>query len=84
MEAPDPPATVSFRPTREEAEIIEKVRKRAGLATRTDALRYLIRRGAEATGSLKDEPVFRFRASKGQPTDGKTLTSRRIDDELYG
>lgn len=74
---------VSFRPSHEESEIIEIARRSHGLETTTDAIRLLIRRGAYERGSLADEPVFRVRAPK-RFRGGKGLTSREIDEALYG
>jgi hypothetical protein len=74
---------VSFRPDDDEAAAIERVRRREGFSSRAEAVRYLVRRGAESIGPLSDEPVFRFRvpaAFRG----GRSLSSREIDDAVYG
>lgn len=74
---------VSFRPDDDESAAIERVRRREGFSSRAEAVRYLVRRGAESLGPLSTEPVFRYRVP-AKFRGGETLTSREIDDELYG
>ena len=72
---------VSFRPTAEELDEIERARRTLGFETRAEALRFLLRRGAATLGRLSQEPVFRVRSKVGWKGE---LTSRSIDDLLYG
>jgi hypothetical protein len=72
---------VSFRPTPEELEAIERARRSMALESRTEAVRYLLQRGARSLGKLSEEPVFRVRSKVKWKGD---LTSRAIDDLLYG
>jgi hypothetical protein len=74
---------VSFRPNREEAEAIERVRKAHGFKTRADAVRYLIREGARRASDWRDDPLFQFRI-EGFVEPGEEITSREIDQALYG
>jgi hypothetical protein len=71
---------VSFRPTDEEARIIERTRVELGLKTRAEAIRHLIKSGAPRR-KLSEDPVFGFRAGGKL---GRSLTSREIDDAVYG
>lgn len=77
------PKVVSFRPTPEEEEILERTRRSLGAATQAEALRFLVRKGAERSGRLSDDPVFRIRAPKRYWLR-RSLSSREIDDLLYG
>lgn len=74
---------VSFRPTREEESIIERTRRRIGAKSRTEAVRWLLRKGDEAVPKLADSPVFKFRLPKRHRSK-KSLTSKEIDDRVYG
>lgn len=74
---------VSFRPTEEEAEIIERTKRRILAKSRGEAVRWLVRKGAERSGSLADSPVFRFRVPKRYRLK-RSLSSRELDDILYG
>lgn len=74
---------LSFRPTADEESIIERTRRSLGSKSRTDAIRFLIAKGAESTGSLADDAVWQARA----PPEfwfKKSLSSREIDRRLYG
>lgn len=62
---------------------MERTRRAKGLRSRAAAVRYLIRRGAERTGSLADEPVFQYRVPKRFRVR-RSLTSGEVDRELYG
>lgn len=77
------PSVVSFRPTKEEEDVIERTRRTLRSKSRTDAVRYLLAAGAKATRPLTDDPVWKARAPK-EFWLKKSLTSREIDDELYG
>lgn len=70
---------MSFRPTDEESALIERTRAEQGLATRADAVRFLLRAGAMAR-PIADAPVFRFRLPRGE----RARTSGDIDRALYG
>jgi len=72
---------VSFRPDAEEAKIIERTRRQLKLKTRADAIRHLIRRGAERR-PLSEDPAFKMRFPELRR--GRSLTSEEIDRELYG
>lgn len=72
---------VSFRPTRQELEIIEQTRRQLGLSTRAEALRFLLLRGARAPGN---EGLRRFLALRLPELESAPVTSRDIDDVLYG
>lgn len=74
---------VSFRPSQQEIDVVEKTRRALGLKSRAEAIRYLIRRGAERTGAISEDPVFQFRVTPSHRLR-KGLTSREIDQELYG
>lgn len=75
------PPVVSFRPTPEELETIEQVRKARGFETRAEAVRYLIRQGAHRTFDWRDDPLFRFTIERFVKP-GEDLTSDDIDDAL--
>lgn len=77
------PDVVSFRPSPDEARLLERTRRKKGLRSRAAAVRYLIRQGAEHGGSLADEPVFQYRVPKRFRVR-RGLTSEEIDRELYG
>ncbi len=74
---------VAFRPSKEERLILERARRALGLRTRSEALRYLVRKGAERAGPLSQDPVFRLRVP-GLIKARRPLTSREIDETLYG
>jgi hypothetical protein len=73
---------ISFRPTPEERAAIDQARLAHGLDTRAEAVRFLLRRGAEREGPLAADPVFRFRL--GGKRARRSLSSRELDDALYG
>lgn len=77
------PDVVSFRPSDEDLDLIEETRVRMGLATRAEAVRYLLRQGGRAARPLGEDPVFRFRVPK-EHRGGADVTSRDIDAALYG
>lgn len=70
-----------FRPSEEERRIIARTRAAMGFKSDSEAIRFLLRKGAERLGPLKDDPVFRFRLKKPL---GRSLTSEEIDDVVYG
>jgi hypothetical protein len=74
---------VSFRPTPEEAALIERAAKALQSKSKADAIRYLIRLGSERAGPLNQDPVWRFRLPKKYRL-GRSLTNEEIDQELYG
>lgn len=74
---------VSFRPTKEEEEMIERTRRRIGAKSRTEAVRWLVRKGDEATPKLADSPVFKFRLPK-RYRSREELTGKDIDHLVYG
>lgn len=74
---------VSFRPSRHEAQAIERVRKAHGFRTRADAVRYLIRQGVRRAADWKDDPLFQFEVG-GFTQPGEDISSRDIDRALYG
>ncbi len=74
---------VRFRPSDEEAEAIERVRKAHGFGARAEAVRHLIRAGARQVLDWREDPLFRFEIDDvAEP--GEDITSRDIDRELYG
>lgn len=76
---------VSFRPTEEEARMIERARKQIGARSRAAAVRWLLRTGAAKAGTPADDPVFKFRVPKKyRLKPGETMTKERIRDVLYG
>lgn len=77
------PSVVSFRPTPDEVEAIERVRKAHGFKTRAEAVRYLIRQGARSVSDWRDDPLFQF-AIEGFVEPGEDITSEDIDRALYG
>lgn len=74
---------MSFRPSEEDLEIIEATQHRYGLTNRAEAIRHLIREASRAREPVSEDPVFRFRVPS-EDRGGTGLTSRDIDDELYG
>lgn len=76
-------SVVSFRPTDEETEILERTRKSIGAKNRSEAVRYLIKAGAKRAGPLSEDPVWKVRAPRKYWLK-KSLTSREIDEELAG
>jgi hypothetical protein len=74
---------VSFRPTEEELDAIERTRVALGLASRAEAVRELLRLGAARGASLREDPVFRLRL-KAKSRRRAGYTSRDIDRMLYG
>jgi hypothetical protein len=74
---------ISFRPTPEEEETIESIRKAHGFPTRAEAVRYLIRQGARTTIPWQDDPLFRFKAPRTTREDDD-ITSSDINRGLYG
>ena len=74
---------LSFRPEPEELEAIDRTRREIGAKDRTTAIRFLIRKGAAAVGPLNKDPVWKARASP-QFRGGKPMSSRDIDEALYG
>lgn len=77
------PPVISFRPTPEEADEIEKTRRIHGFKTRAEAARYLIRQGARQSLSWKDDPLFQFQVEDDKKTK-QDVTSKEINRELYG
>jgi hypothetical protein len=76
------PDVVSFRVTDEELEIIDRTRRQLGLATRADAVRYLVKQGAMQRASFRDSPLGRFRLPKRFHT-ARTWSGQEIDAYLY-
>lgn len=74
---------IGFRPSPEEWRLVERTRRALGFKTRADALRFLLRKGAEQSGPLANDPVFRLRIPELR-AGRKGLSSREIDEELYG
>jgi len=74
---------VSFRPSREEAALIERARRRMGLRTRAEAVRFLIREGSERGKRVADAPVFKLRAPEKYRLK-RSLSSEEIDEVVYG
>lgn len=74
---------VSFRPSADEAQLLERTRRAAGLRSRAEALRFLLRRALERSGPLSEDPVFRLRIP-GLRRGRRGLSSGEIDKELYG
>ena len=74
---------VSFRPSAQESEIIERARRQLGARSRAEAVRLLVRKGGARLGTLRDDPVAAFRVPP-RYRGGPTLTSRKIDEALYG
>lgn len=71
-----------FRPSDEERRIIARTRAQMGFKSDSEAIRFLVRKGAERLGPLKDDPVFKFRLPG--PPSKKSWTSEEIDDLVYG
>ncbi len=74
---------VSFRPSQEEVEAIERVRRAHGFGSRAEAVRYLIREGARRASDWSDDPLFQFEID-GFVDPDEDITSREIDRQLYG
>lgn len=76
---------MSFRPSDEEEKIIERAMRQFGSKNRSAALRMLVLAAGQRVGKLSKDPVFKFRVpDRWTLPKGRTLTSREIDDELYG
>lgn len=74
---------VSFRPSEEEKQAIDRTQATLGLATRAEAVRYLVRKGAERAGPLNKDPVFTIRIAR-RHRGKRTMSSRELDEFLYG
>lgn len=74
---------VSFRPSEEEMDAIERVRKAHGFATRAETVRYLVREGARRASDWTEDPLYEFEI-EGFVRPGEDVTSRDIDRALYG
>lgn len=72
---------MSFRPDEEELALIEAARRKLGLATRAETIRALIRRGSKGLGRDAYRPLLDLRFPE---LEGKSMSSREIDDLLYG
>lgn len=72
---------VSFRPDDEERNLIDAAQRQLGFATRAETVRALIRRGAQGLGKDAYRALFELRFPE---LEGKSMTSREIDEELYG
>ncbi|MFA5862406.1 MAG: hypothetical protein WDA16_12000 [Candidatus Thermoplasmatota archaeon] len=70
-----------FRPSDEERRVIARTRATMGLKSDSEAIRFLIRKGAEHVGPLKNDPVFRFRL-KGKKRHS-SVTPEEIDALVY-
>lgn len=73
---------VSFRPTKEERELIERVRRDRGFSTNAEAIRFLLRRGADVRRPPTD-PLLGFKVPRRHRLK-RSLTSEEIDAFLYG
>lgn len=74
---------VSFRPSAEELDAIERVRKAHGFSTRAETIRYLVREGARQKRDWTEDPLYEFEI-EGFVRPDEDLTSRDIDRGLYG
>jgi hypothetical protein len=73
----------SFRPSREEREAIERVRRAHGFGTPAEAVQYLVREGARQAAAWSDGPLFRFRI-EGFVEPGEELGPGDVDRVLHG
>lgn len=73
---------ISFRPTAEERKAIDRLQKSLGLKTRAEAVRMLLQRGIQGERAALE----RLLAHRVPPAQRRrrTMTSREIDDFLYG
>lgn len=72
---------VSFRPTPDEDALLARTQEEHGFQTRSEALRFLLQRAAE---SHQKVALRRFLDHRIPELQGDSLTSREIDDLLYG
>lgn len=77
------PDVSAFRPSPEERAIIDRVKRAHGFRTEAEALRYLVRKGAEAEGVKRPVNLLAYRVPK-RFRDGRTTTIEDIDTALYG
>lgn len=73
---------VSFRADDDEVALIENTRRRLGLATRADAIRHLLRTGAQNRARFRDTRLAKFRLPASTRT-GRTWSSDELDALLY-
>ena len=76
------PDVVSFRATEDEVAMIERVQRQHGLATRADAIRFLLHQAGAGQPRFSQTGLGRFRLPK-QFRSGRTLSSAEIDAALY-
>lgn len=76
------PGVAGFRPTEEERRIIRRTRAQMGFKSDSETIRFLVRKGAERLGPLKDDPVWKFRLPGHRRS--KSWTAEEIDDLVYG
>ena len=72
---------ISFRPSAEESNIIERTRRARGFRRNAEALRFLIQRGARRQDAA-DQALLAFRLPKRYRLR-RSLTSDEIDDLVY-
>ena len=73
---------VSFRVTDDEVALIERVRRQHGLATRAEAVRFLIQQAGAGQPKFSQTGLGRFRLPKQFRSD-RTVSSAEIDATLY-
>lgn len=74
---------VGFRPSDEERAMIERAKAAHGFRTNAEALRFLIRKGAQAEVGKRPETLLAYRVPK-RFRDARTTTSKEIDEAVYG
>lgn len=72
---------VSFRPSADEERLLRRTQEAHGFRTRAEALRFLLRKGA---ASAEKDGLRKFLAFRAPGLEAKSMTSREIDDLVYG